>query len=80
MAHILEHDRTGLFTVVGAPPIAEEHQDARNHYHLDSISGTTGAFVAGVWFALYAVIVVVAIVGKDGISRVVETITTALTH
>jgi len=78
MAHILEHDRTGFFTVVGAPPIAEKHQDVRSHYHLDSISSTTGAFIAGVWFALYAAIVVAAIVGKDGVGRIVETITAAL--
>jgi hypothetical protein len=80
MAHILEHDRTGLFTVVGAPPIAEEHQDARSHYHLDSISGTTGAFVAGVWFALYAAIVVAAILGKDGVNSAVAAVTEALVH
>ena len=80
MAHILEHDRTGFFSVVGAPPIAEEHQDTRSHYHLDSISGTTGAFIAGVWFTLYAAIVVAAIVGKGGVGRVVETVTAALTH
>ena len=78
MAHILEHDRTGLFAVVGAPPIAEKHQDARSHYHLDSISSSTGVFVAGVWFALYAGIVVAAILGKDGVGRIVETITAAL--
>jgi hypothetical protein len=80
MAHIIEHDRTGLFSVVGAPPIAEEHQDARSHYHLDSISGTTGAFVAGVWFALYAAIVVAAIVGKDGVNSAVAAVTEALVH
>jgi hypothetical protein len=80
MAHILEHDRTGLFSVVGAAPVAEQHQDVRSHYHLDSISGTTGAFVAGVWFALYAAIVVAAILGKGGVGRIVETITAALIH
>ena len=78
MAHILEHDRTEFFTVVGAPPIAEEHQDARSHYYLDAIGGTTGAVIAGVWFALYVGILVAAIAGKGNITRAVGVVTAAL--
>ena len=78
MAHILEQDRTGFFTVVGAAPIAEEHQDARSHYHLDTIASTAGAVIAGVWLGLYAGILVAAIVGKGTINRAVELMTAAL--
>lgn len=75
MSHLLEQDRTGFFTVVGAPPIAEEHQENRGHYHLDSIGGTAGAFVAGVWLALYAAIVIVMIMGKSGVGQAIASVT-----
>jgi hypothetical protein len=79
MSHLLEQDRTGFFTVVGAPPIVEEHHDTHSHYHQDSFTDNKSVFVAGVWAALYAVILVVAIVGKNGVGRAVETVT-ALIH
>lgn len=75
MAHLLEQDRTEFFTVVGSSPVAEEHRDTREHYHLDSIGGTSGMFVAGVWLALYAAIVVVALAGKSGVGQAVATVT-----
>ena len=75
MAHLLEQDRTGFFTVVGSSPIAEEHRDTRDHYHLDSIGGTSGVFVAGVWLALYAAIVIAMVIGKSGVGQAVATVT-----
>jgi hypothetical protein len=74
MAHLLEQDRTGLFTVVGSAPIAEEHRDTRSHYHLDSISDTAGVFVAGVWLTLYAAIVVAMVISKSGVGQAVATV------
>jgi hypothetical protein len=71
MRHVLDQDRTTLFTVVGAPPVAEEQRDTRDHYHLDSIGGTTGAFVAGVWLSLYGAIVVAMVIGKSGVGQAV---------
>jgi hypothetical protein len=75
MAHLLEQDRTGFFTVVGAPPVAEEHRDTRDHYHLDSVGGTSGMFVAGVWLVLYGAIVVAMVIGKSGVGQAVAAIT-----
>jgi hypothetical protein len=74
MAHLLEQDRTGLFTVVGSAPIAEEHRDTRSHYHLDSISDSAGVFVAGVWLTLYAAIVVAMVISKSGVGQAVATV------
>jgi hypothetical protein len=75
MAHLLEQDRTGFFTFVGASPISEEHRDPRDHYHLDSMGGTSGVFVAGVWLALYAAIVIAMVIGKSGVGQAVATVT-----
>lgn len=69
MAHLLEQDRTGFFTVTGSAPVAEEHRDTRSHYHLDSISDTAGVFVAGVWLTLYAAIAVAMVIGKSGVGQ-----------
>jgi len=76
MAQFVEQGRTGFFTVFGASSIAEEHRDTRSHYHLDTV-GRNWAVVAGLWLALYAVIVVLMVVGN---SDAVETITTALAY
>ena len=73
MSHLLEQDRTGLFTVVGAPYVAEDHHDTRSHYHQDSMAGRNGTFVAGLWLVLYAAIVVVGIASKTGAGRFVGT-------
>ncbi len=78
MAQFVEQDRTGLFSVIGAPYVAEAHRDARGHYHLDAIGGTTGVLVAGVWLTLYALMIAVAVVGKGGVGPAVETVTAAL--
>lgn len=79
MPHHLEQDRTGLFTVVGSPYVAEEHHDTHSHYQLDSLKRTHGALVAGLWLAFYAAIVVVAIVSKSGLGPAVDMVT-AMIH
>ena len=74
MTQFVEQERTGFFTVFGASSVAEEHRDTRGHYYLDAV-GKNWAVVTGLWLALYAVVVVLMIVGN---TDAVETITTAL--
>jgi hypothetical protein len=42
---------------------------------LDSIGGTSGGFVAGVWLALYAAIVIAMVIAKSGLGQAVATVT-----
>lgn len=79
MPHLLEQDRSGLFTVVGAPYVAEEHHDPHSHYQQDSLKRSHGVLAAGPWLALYAAIVVLAIVSKGGLGWAVEMVM-AMTH
>ena len=72
MSHLLEQDRTGFFTVVGAPYVAEQHEDAHSHYHRYSDEGTNGVGMATLWLALYAVIVGVTVLDNGGAGRAVE--------
>jgi len=77
MSHLLEQDRTGFFTVVGAPYVPEQHDDTLRHYHRYSDESAHGVGMAALWLALYAVIIGVAVIGKGGVGRAVETVTTA---
>ena len=78
MPHLLEQDRTGLFTVVGSPYVSEQHGDTRSHYHRYSDEGAQGVGMAVVWLALYTVIIGVTLLGKAGAGRAIETVTAFL--
>ena len=75
MSQLPEQDRTGFFTVVGAPYVAEQHDDTRSHYHRYSDEGGNGVWMATLWLAFYAVIVGVTLFGKGVASRAIETVT-----
>ena len=76
MAYLSAQDRTGLFTVIGAPYVAEQHDNTRSHYRRYADEGRNGALMAGLWLAFYAVIVGVTVLGKVGSGRAVEIATT----
>ena len=79
MSHLLEQDRTGLFSVVGAPYVGEQHDDTRGHYGRYSDGRVFAIRMAAIWLAVYAVIMGVTILGKAGVGRAVE-MATALLH
>jgi hypothetical protein len=64
--------RTGLFTVVGAPYVAEQHSDTRGHYHRTSDESRKGTGVAGLWLVFYGLIIGVAVLGKAGATSAIE--------
>ena len=72
MAYLSAQDRTGFFTVVGAPYVAEQHDDTRSHYRRYADEGRNGVLMASLWLAFYAVIIGVAVLGKVGSGRAVE--------
>jgi hypothetical protein len=79
VAYLSAQDRTGFFTVVGAPSVAEQHDDTRSHYRRYADEGRNGVLMASLWLAFYAVIIGVTVLGKVGSGRAVE-IATAFTQ
>jgi len=75
MSHLLEQDRTGFFTVVGAPYVAEQHDDTRSHYRRSSDKRTVAVGMVAIWLALCAVIIGVTVLGKSGADRAIEMVT-----
>jgi hypothetical protein len=67
-----DKDRTGLFTVVGAPYVRERHGDTRGHYHKASEEGREGTTIAGLWLTFYALIIGVAVLGRAGAHSAIE--------
>jgi len=67
-----DKDRTGLFTVVGAPYVREQHGDTSGHYHKASEEGREGTTIAGLWLTFYALIIGVAVLGKSGAGSAIE--------
>jgi hypothetical protein len=67
-----DKDRTGLFTVVGAPYVPERRGDTHGHYHKASDECRDGTNVAGLWLTFYALIVGVAVLGRGGAQSAIE--------
>ena len=67
-----DKDRTGLFTVVGAPYVPEQHSDSSGHYHKTSEEAPRGPSIAGLWLVFYALVIGVAILGKSGAGSAIE--------
>ena len=72
MSNRQDKDRTGLFTVVGAPYVPEQHSDTPAHYHKTSEESPQGASVAGLWLAFYALVIGVTLFGKAGAGAAVR--------
>ena len=68
----IDQDRTELFTVVGAPYVAEHHDDGHSHYRKASDDPVSAAGVAGVWLAFYVLIAGVAVLGQGGASKAIR--------
>ena len=58
-----DKDRTGLFTVVGAPYVPERHGDTHGHYHKASDECRVCSNVAGLWLTFYVLIIGIAVLG-----------------
>jgi hypothetical protein len=66
-------DSTRLFTVVGAPYVAEQHADARHHLSPrsdDVQQPETG--VAALWLLLYGCIIALSLLGSGGAFKLME--------
>ena len=72
MSQLPEQDRTGFFNVVGAPYVAERHDNTRSHYHRYSDEGGNGVWMASLWLALYVVILGAIVLSRVGGGRIIE--------
>jgi hypothetical protein len=62
-------DKTGLFTVVGAPYVPERHAEGQGHLHKDVEPRKAETGIAGLWLVFYALLGVAALVGRDGFGK-----------
>jgi hypothetical protein len=65
-------DNTELFTVVGAPYIAEQHTDSHNPLQVENEKPPPETGVAGLWVVFYAVIAVAWLFSSDSVGKAVE--------
>ena len=52
----IDRDNTKLFTVVGAPYVAEKHTEGKSHYHAEKEKPPPERGIAVLWAIFYAVI------------------------
>ena len=69
MSRNIEKDRTGLFTVVGAPYVPEKHDDSPNHLRgaPDTFPPETG--IAVLWVIAYLVIFGVSLFANGNVGQ-----------
>jgi hypothetical protein len=67
-------DNTELFTVVGAPYVAERHTDGRSHLQAEKEKPPPepGAGIAGLWAVFYAVLAVGWVFGSGTVTKAIE--------
>jgi hypothetical protein len=68
----IDDDKTKLFTVVGAPYVAEQHNDSRSHYQADKEKPPPDTGIAGLWLVFYAVIAGTWLFGGGTVSKAIE--------
>jgi hypothetical protein len=67
-------DKTELFTVVGAPYVAERHNDSRSHLQVENEKPPPepGAGIAGLWAVFYAIIAIGWVFGSGTVTKAIE--------
>jgi len=71
MSSRIDKDRTKLFTVVGAPYIAEQHDDSRSHYQAEKEKPPPDTGIAGLWVVFYAVIAGAWLIGGGTVGKAI---------
>jgi len=72
MSFEIDKDKTKLFTVVGAPYIAEQHKDSRSHYQAEKEKPPPDTGIAGLWAIFYAVIAGAWLFGGGTVGKAIE--------
>jgi hypothetical protein len=69
MTHNTDRDPTEFFSVVGAPYVAEQHDDGRSHYIDRAVSKESAAGVAGLWLVLYGTIIGFSVLANSSAAK-----------
>ena len=69
MTHHTDRDPTEFFSVVGAPYVAEQHDDGRGNYVDQMVTKETAALVAGLWLVLYGAIIGVSVLASGSAAK-----------
>jgi hypothetical protein len=72
--NIDKRDKTELFTVVGAPYVAEQHNDSRSHLQVENEKPPpeASAGIAGLWAVFYAVLAIGWVFGSGTVTKAIE--------
>ena len=72
--NIDKRDKTGLFTVVGAPYVAEQHTDSRSHLQAEKEKPPPepGAGIASLWALFYVIIATGWVFGSGTVTKAIE--------
>lgn len=71
----IDRDKTELFTVVGAPYVAEQHHaDGESHFQAehDKPETNTDTGIAGLWVVFYVVIAIAGLVSSGSVGRAID--------
>lgn len=69
MTHHTDRDPTEFFSVVGAPYVAEQHDDGRSNYVDQMVAKESAAGVAGLWLVFYGVIIGVSVLASSSAAK-----------
>jgi hypothetical protein len=71
MSRNIDQDRTGLFTVVGAPYVPEKHNDSSSHFHEAPDALPPEAGIAALWVIADLVIFGVSLFANGNVGHAV---------
>jgi hypothetical protein len=74
----IDRDNTKLFTVVGAPYVAEEHTDGESHYHAEKEKLQPETGIAGLWAIFYVAIAAAWLFSGGAVGKALEYAATLL--
>lgn len=65
-------DKTELFTVVGAPCVAEQHNHGASHFPVDRENRERESGIAWLWVIFYVVIATVGLVSSGSVGKAID--------
>ena len=69
MTHQTDRDPTEFFSVVGAPYVAEQHDDGHSKYVDQTVAKESAAGVASLWLLFYAAIIGFSVLANSSAAK-----------
>ena len=69
MTHNIDRDPTEFFSVVGAPYVAEQHDDGHSNYVDKTLARESAAGVAGLWLVFYGAVIGISVLANSSAAK-----------